>query len=338
MAQADFAYDVSGLPGLAASVSIFADRDDVREQMREDAAEGGLLLRECGTLSSLVEGSPRPLGDAVLIDCPAPDGGMLAALCRIDSRIARSGAHLVVSTTFGGLEDVFACLSQSQPEILVNPRRAERIVALGRVLAGGPGGRVRELSADDRMSLIRLTEQVNRIAQKLERFAEVEPGEADHPSSLRSPATAFRFGDASASAGRASALNSVGGDGDRLGRGLRPALPDARIVRRIIQQRQMRARFFDAELFADPAWDMLLDLTAARVERTRVSVTSLCIAAAVPATTALRWISQLTAAGLFERIEDETDRRRAFIQLSDKACDLMASYFAAIGNKEMAAA
>lgn len=338
MAQADFAYDVSGLPGLAASVSIFADRDDVREQMREDALEGGLRLRECGTLASLVEGNPRPLGDAVLIDCPVPDGGMLAALCRIDSRIARSGALLVVSTTFGGLEDVFACLSQSQPEILVNPRRAERIVALGQILSGGAGGRVRELSADDRLSLIRLTEQVNRIAQKLERFAELEAAATDPASSLRSPATAFSFGEVLPPAGQAVAARTGSAEGDRLVRGPRPSLPDARIVRRIIQQRQMRAKFFDADLFADPAWDMLLDLTAARVEHTRVSVTSLCIAAAVPATTALRWISQLTAAGLFERIEDETDRRRAFIQLSDKACDLMARYFSAIGNNALAMA
>src|SRR3546814_5777917 len=70
----------------------------------------------------------------------------------------------------------------------------------------------------------------------------------------------------------------------------RPSLPDPRLVRRIIHQRQLRARFFDPALFGDPAWDMLLDLTAARAEHNRVSVTSLCIASGVPLTTALRWI------------------------------------------------
>ena len=103
-------------------------------------------------------------------------------------------------------------------------------------------------------------------------------------------------------------------------------------MRRIIRQRQLRARFFDGELFADPAWDMLLDLTAARAEHTRVSVTSLCIASGVPPTTALRWIGQLTEIGLFERIEDDTDRRRAFIALSDRAADGMARYFAELGT------
>ncbi len=113
----------------------------------------------------------------------------------------------------------------------------------------------------------------------------------------------------------------------------RPALPDPRLVRRIIEQRQKRARFFDGELFADPAWDMLLDLTAARAEHVRVSVTSLCIASGVPPTTALRWIGQMVEAGLFVRVEDESDRRRAFIALSDHAADAMARYFAALGRE-----
>jgi DNA-binding MarR family transcriptional regulator len=77
---------------------------------------------------------------------------------------------------------------------------------------------------------------------------------------------------------------------------------------------------------------MLLDLTAARAEHVRVSVTSLCIASAVPPTTALRWISQMTDMGLLERVNDETDRRRAFITLTDKAADAMARYFAELGT------
>ncbi len=51
---------------------------------------------------------------------------------------------------------------------------------------------------------------------------------------------------------------------------------------------------------------------------------------------ALRWISQMSEAGLLERLEDETDRRRAFIQLSDKASDGMARYFAELGKSAAA--
>ena len=101
---------------------------------------------------------------------------------------------------------------------------------------------------------------------------------------------------------------------------------------RLSRQRQLRARYFDPALFADPAWDILLDLTAARAEHARVSVSSLCIASGVPATTALRWIAQMVEAGLLDRQEDVTDRRRAFIVLSDAAADSMARYFAELGR------
>jgi DNA-binding MarR family transcriptional regulator len=103
-----------------------------------------------------------------------------------------------------------------------------------------------------------------------------------------------------------------------------------------MRQGQLRARFFDGVLFADPAWDMLLDLTAARVEHTRVSVTSLCIASGVPPTTALRWIGQMTRAGLLERVEDQSDRRRVFRALRAGAADAMARYFAELGGSPRA--
>ncbi len=64
---------------------------------------------------------------------------------------------------------------------------------------------------------------------------------------------------------------------------------------------------------------MILDLMAARLAGQRVSVSSLCIAAAVPPTTALRWIRQLTERGVFSRIDDPADGRRVFIELTDEA-------------------
>ena len=98
----------------------------------------------------------------------------------------------------------------------------------------------------------------------------------------------------------------------------------------------MRLRYFDGSLFADPAWDILLDLAAARAERQQVSVTSLCIAAGVPATTALRWIGQMVEAGLLVRLSDPHDRRRAYIALADSTADAMARYCAEVGAAELA--
>lgn len=327
MPSTDFAYaPANDLAGMPLAVSIFADRAHLRDQLRDDAAAAGLAVRECGKVAALLAGEPRPLGEVVLLDCPAVDAGMLAALARLDVRAARSGAQLVISTTVEALDDVFACCDQSDPQILVDPSRAERVIALGRVLAKVPNLRLRELAEDDRLTLLRLTEQVSEIAQRLERLSGAQ--RVPFGDALIRGDGAFRF---------ASPAPGYGGpdDGDaedRLARSSRPPLPDPRLVRRIIRQRQLRARFFDAGLFADPAWDMLLDLTAARVEHTRVSVTSLCIASGVPPTTALRWIGQLTEAHLLERVEDETDRRRVFISLTDRAADAMARYFAELGR------
>ncbi len=101
----------------------------------------------------------------------------------------------------------------------------------------------------------------------------------------------------------------------------------ARLAREKIRERRWREQFFAADLFADPAWDMLLDLYAAFYERRQVSVSSLCIAAAVPATTALRWIKTMTDAGLFERAIDPDDARRIFIGISEKGRIAMDGYF-----------
>ncbi|WP_235982175.1 helix-turn-helix domain-containing protein [Novosphingobium aerophilum] len=71
------------------------------------------------------------------------------------------------------------------------------------------------------------------------------------------------------------------------------------------------------QLFTDPAWDMLLDLFIARGRGRSISITSLCIAGCVPATTGLRWIELLVSNGLANRRADETDGRRTFIEISD---------------------
>jgi len=91
----------------------------------------------------------------------------------------------------------------------------------------------------------------------------------------------------------------------------------------MIKARRLREHYFEAELFADPAWDMLLDLMAARLEGMKVSVSSLCIAANVPPTTALRWIKTMTDNVIFERRADHLDKRRVFIDLSDRAMESM---------------
>ena len=169
-------------------------------------------------------------------------------------------------------------------------------------------------NSDDSVALLRISEQIDGIYKRLEHLGSTL--EAATPRSGSDSVFHFQHQEERTGCGM---------------RATRPPLPDPRLVRRIIRQRQLRARFFDGDFFGDPAWDILLDLTAARAEHARVSVTSLCIASGVPPTTALRWIGMMTEVGLLQRVEDDTDRRRAFVALTDKAADAMARYFVELG-------
>ena len=166
MGQVDFTYEMAAdAAGMPLAASIFADGDDVRSALQEDAEAAGFTIRENGTLNELLAGDVRALGELTLVDCPRPDVASMAALARLDSRVAHAGAKLIVSTSVGGLDDVFGACAESDAQILVDPRRAERVIALGRMLAELPNLRVRELSETDRLALLRLTEQVGKIAQ-----------------------------------------------------------------------------------------------------------------------------------------------------------------------------
>ena len=87
-----------------------------------------------------------------------------------------------------------------------------------------------------------------------------------------------------------------------------------------------RSNFFPDGLFADPAWDMLLDLMHARLNNKQISVSSLCIAARVPATTALRRIGDLVQTGLALRVKDKSDGRRVFVELTPDGIARMERY------------
>jgi DNA-binding MarR family transcriptional regulator len=110
-----------------------------------------------------------------------------------------------------------------------------------------------------------------------------------------------------------------------------PDIP-ADTVRWVIRARRLRARYFPEQLFADPAWDMLLDLLQAEIAQLRVPVSSLCIAAAVPATTALRWLKTMVQEGIFVRRADPHDGRRVFVELAPATSDALRRYFAEVGR------
>ena len=96
-------------------------------------------------------------------------------------------------------------------------------------------------------------------------------------------------------------------------------------------RRRRNAIFGNAEIFGEPAWDILLDLYIAHVENKPVSVSSACIGSAAPPTTGLRWLGVLTEEGLILREHDPEDQRRVLVRLSDRGLAAMDQYFASAG-------
>lgn len=102
----------------------------------------------------------------------------------------------------------------------------------------------------------------------------------------------------------------------------------------LIRARRQRSRFLPEDLFAEPAWDILLDLLRAEIAQQRVSVSSLCIAAGVPATTALRYINSMASQGVIVRRSDPCDGRRAFLELSPETSQALRRYFVNVVDKK----
>jgi DNA-binding MarR family transcriptional regulator len=105
-----------------------------------------------------------------------------------------------------------------------------------------------------------------------------------------------------------------------------PAGVSADWIRGMLEARRRRSNVFGS-LFADPAWDMLLELYAVQLEGGRAVIGDLCMVSAVPYTTALRWIGKLEAAGLIVRTADQHDKRRIWVDLSPAGDERMKEYF-----------
>lgn len=113
-----------------------------------------------------------------------------------------------------------------------------------------------------------------------------------------------------------------------------PALPGdgpdearlAAIAQQKYDNRRRRDAIFQSGMFAEPAWDMLLDLYVQQHLKRPVSIHSLCIAAAVPPTTALRWIGKLVDGGMMVRVPSRRDNRVVHVALSDRGREYMEEY------------
>ncbi|WP_157134532.1 hypothetical protein [Sphingomonas sp. PAMC 26605] len=304
----------------AAGVLVIADAATAPTAAEAVAAAHGRLLARVGWDEARARFDQQGTVAIVLAEAAGVDDALLDPVLPLLDRLARNNDIRIVAAFDPNQIDVIAgVLTAPGVDLLCAPTQADRVVAL--CLAGcRHDDSVQDVVRENEATrLRRFHEEVARIAETLARLTrdgaapQIEQG---FGPGVEEPTMAYRA--TPADLGRVEFA--------------------ARDIRQAIRARRLRDQHFGAGLFEDPAWDMLLDLFAAELERAQVSVSSLCIAAAVAPTTALRWIARMTEAGLFERRPDPFDRRRAFMGLSRRASTGMRAYFAMLRAAGMAIA
>ena len=102
----------------------------------------------------------------------------------------------------------------------------------------------------------------------------------------------------------------------------------AEVAQWLYRGRLERRRLFPADLFAEPAWDILLDLFVENTAGKRVPSLDLCAAAMVPPATGLRWIATLREHDLLRRYRVPDDGRFQYVEITEKGYRLMREWLA----------
>lgn len=90
----------------------------------------------------------------------------------------------------------------------------------------------------------------------------------------------------------------------------------AAVVSRVIASRARRRDYFNAGLFADAAWDVLLHLFLAQLEGRKVGIANLLGISATPPSTTRRWIEKLEQDGWIRQGADVSFPARRTVELS----------------------
>jgi predicted transcriptional regulator len=109
-----------------------------------------------------------------------------------------------------------------------------------------------------------------------------------------------------------------------------PLLIDEDKVRRVLAARRIRERQLGEDLFADPAWDLLLEAFAADLGQKHLTVAALCLATNVPQSVAIRWIKKLEQDGWLHRSRALEERQS--IELTPRGSVRLRRYFEGVGS------
>ena len=84
----------------------------------------------------------------------------------------------------------------------------------------------------------------------------------------------------------------------------------------LLLARRARDDLLGKDLFSDPAWDLLLELYAAKLAGRAMTLHELVLATETPPSTAARWLSALNERGLTTSAADPADQGRILVSLS----------------------
>jgi hypothetical protein len=259
------------------------------------------------------EAAPQGLGaDYLLTDISSISGQMQEDCSEIADYLTRYGAQALIWIGMDQLDMVYAAMPAEQCHFLIDADDAVAVPILSGANRRAKMDQLHDKSREgDYGALHKISDELADFARTLARIAEQD---GTPPSTLNEKPVSFR--QASPAMFEPLVPAPVTEQG-----------PKASTIRSLIKLRRMREQHFPDGLFADPGWDILLDLFAAKLEGRSVSVSSLCIAAAVPPTTGLRWITTMTEHGALIRRQDPNDARRVFIELSPDSEERLRRFF-----------
>lgn len=256
--------------------------------------------------------------DVILFFCTHPAATLERLLVQVETLAVQNDLSVILVAGLDTVDLAYACIRSDRTQLLCTPDHTDLAAALLTAAGTTPQRTVHEVNQESEgVRLQQLSEEVSRLARTLEALT-ARPRLAT-PSFALGP----RISDQPSDYIGMPALEPLGSADDKADE---PKVTAAQ-VRDMLRARRLREEFLPGDLFADPAWDMLLDLLAARLDQERVSVSSLCIASAVPPTTALRWIRTLTEKGFVHRQADPHDGRRVFITLADHTTEALDRWF-----------
>jgi hypothetical protein len=228
---------------MLAPVLAIGSSDEAMARARQTVAASQLRLADCVSIAdgpARIEDQSRASALWIELDHDG-DSSSLDRLLDTVSREAEGGRFpAVVAAPIELLDPLAAQLSHSV-QLVIDGSDADRATALALALATARDpARLSDVASDRNTARLRqLSDEVSRIASTLARISAEAPAPAPE---LQKPA-----------------------EGD---------VPDVPVetIRTVIRARRLRTRFFADDLFADPAWDMLLDLLQAEIAQLRVPV------------------------------------------------------------------